>query len=121
MGGRGSGSSRSGGKVPEGGGIRVTTNDGTIFEYRDRGNGYITSFTDVSEKSVGGLTVNQIAERMKKSGASVEIFSKSQLNAMERKAETISQGRADYEYAYNTARKNARAAKLASKGVRRRR
>ena len=103
---RGSGGGGRGG-IQSGGGIRVTTKDGTVFEYRDRGKGIITSFTDIREKNVGNLSLNQIAERMQKNGASVEVFSESKLNAM------------DYEYAYGTARKNARASRLASKAARR--
>ena len=115
---RGSGGGGRGG-IQSGGGIRVTTKDGTVFEYRDRGKGIITSFTDIREKNVGNLSLNQIAERMQKNGASVEVFSESKLNAMEKKTNAEIYGRMDYEYAYGTARKNARASRLASKAARR--
>lgn len=124
MGGRGVSSGGSG-KVPAGGGIRAITKDGMVFEYRDRENGYITSFTDAEEKSVGGLSINQIAERMKNNGASVEIFTKSQLESLEKKANEERRNKPDYQLGYGVPwgnreyRKVARRNRLTTRMMRR--
>lgn len=59
--------------------IRVTSPDGTVMTYRDRGNGRITNLDDVSQKNVNNLSIKQIHDRAKQMGYKVETFDDKQL------------------------------------------
>lgn len=59
--------------------IRVTTPDGTVLTYRDRGNGHITDMDGVEPKNTNNLSIKQIHERAKQMGYKVETFDDNQL------------------------------------------
>lgn len=59
--------------------IRVTTPDGTVLTYRDRGNGNITDLDGVEPKNTNNLSIKQIQDRAKQMGWKVETFDDNQL------------------------------------------
>lgn len=69
-------SSSAGGGVKA---IKVTTPDGTVMTYRDRGNGHITDLDGVKSKNTNNLSIKQIHERAKQMGYKVETYDDKQL------------------------------------------
>lgn len=59
--------------------IRVTSPDGTVMTYRDRGNGHITSLDGKQPKNTNNLSIKQMQDRAKKMGWKVETFDDKQL------------------------------------------
>lgn len=59
--------------------IRVTSPDGTVMTYRDRGNGHITALDGQQPKNTNNLSIKQMQDRAKKMGWKVETFDDKQL------------------------------------------